>query len=110
MTANYYIIPGIIRSKAISFERVLSIVSYYTGISQQDIIKKCRKREIIFARHLVCYFSRKFTNLALASIGEHFGGQDHTTVLNADRKIKGFLDIKDPQTCEAVETIENLLR
>jgi chromosomal replication initiator protein len=115
MTANYYIIPGIPQApkkevRVITFDVVLNVVSIYTGLSKDEIIKKCRKREIIFARHLVCYFTRKFTNLALSTIGEHFGGQDHTTVLNGDRKIKGYLDIKDPQTCEAVETIENLLR
>jgi chromosomal replication initiator protein len=114
MTANYYIIPGIPQApkkevRVITFDVVLNVVSIYTGLSKDEIIKKCRKRERVFARHLVCYLALKFTQLSLASIGEPFG-QDHTTVIHGNLKIKGYLDIKDPQTCEAVETIENLLR
>lgn len=111
MIANYYIIPGIttVKVKNSTLPRIEWAVCIYTGIDSATIHSSYRKREVVFARHLIMYFCRKKTNLTLYEIGQHFG-YDHTTTLHGCRKIAGFLDIKDFVTCKAVEEIEMLIR
>jgi chromosomal replication initiator protein len=113
MTANYYIIPGITTApsseKHSTLQKVEKAVCIYTGIDADVIYSPYRKREVVFARHLIMYFCRKKTNLTLNEIGMNFG-YDHTTTLHGCRKIAGFLDIKDFVTCKAVEEIEMLIR
>ena len=109
MTANYYIIPGIITNRPRTFDDVLRVVSCYLGISPQELKEKSRKRNLVFARHLIFYFAKNKTQLTLVSIGEPFGF-DHTTVLHGIQKINDYLDVKDEETCKAVVVIESNLR
>ncbi len=37
------------------------------------------------------YLCRELTDLSLPKIGQQFGGRDHTTVINADRKIRKLM-------------------
>jgi len=38
------------------------------------------------------YFTKRLTNLTLESIGTHFGGKDHTTVLYACRIVSDMME------------------
>lgn len=106
MTANYYIIPGL---KKLTFYEVVVAVSKYTGVAGSEILGKNRKRPFAFARSLVVYFAKTKAKLSYANIGWYLGNADHTSALSSYKKVKGFLDIKDPQTCKAVEEIERLI-
>jgi len=67
-----------------------------------QINTKTRKREIVQARQLAMYFSKKHTKSSLATIGLHCGNKDHATVLHAcktvtnlietDKQFKGFVN------------------
>src|SRR5690606_38864284 len=57
--------------------------SDYYGIKLEDLKAKTRKKEIVTARQVAMYFSKEFTNHSLKSIGYHFGGRDHSTVIHA---------------------------
>ena len=48
---------------------------------------KTRKREVVQARQISMYFSKKMTKSSLANIGAHCGGKDHATVLHACRTV-----------------------
>jgi chromosomal replication initiator protein len=106
-TLSYFSIPGMISvSKLSTTDPIFWAVSQYTGISRETIAGKERHRETVFARHLVCYFCRKRTNMSLKNIGLELGGRDHTTIIHAYNTIKGFVEIGDLQTCEAIMDIE----
>jgi chromosomal replication initiator protein len=51
---------------------------------------KTRKREVVQARQISMYFSKKMTKSSLASIGAHCGGKDHATVLHACRTVNNL--------------------
>ncbi|MEJ2628074.1 MAG: helix-turn-helix domain-containing protein, partial [bacterium] len=75
-----------------------------------DLLRgKSRKKEIAFARQVAMYLSKELTNASLKSIGLHFGGRDHTTVIHAIRTIQEKLKQKN-ETGQLCETMDNLKR
>jgi chromosomal replication initiator protein len=64
--------------------------SYY-GLSIEDLRGTARSRVLVTARQIAMYLCRELTDLSLPQIGQQFGGRDHTTVINADRKIRSLM-------------------
>jgi chromosomal replication initiator protein len=67
-------------------------VSEYFGIQLDDLKAKTRKKEIVIARQVAMYFSKEFTNHSLKSIGYHFGGRDHSTVIHAVQTVNDMIE------------------
>ncbi len=67
-------------------------VSEYYGIHADELKAKTRKKEIVIARQLAMYFSKEFTQHSLKSIGYHFGGRDHSTVIHAVQTVNDMID------------------
>jgi chromosomal replication initiator protein len=55
--------------------------------SIDDLCGPTRKRPLVEARQIAMYVMRELTELSYPSIGDEFGGRDHTTVLHAVNKI-----------------------
>ena len=53
---------------------------------------KTRKREIVVARQVSMYLAKEYTNMSLKSIGSHFGGRDHSTVIHAIQSINNLME------------------
>jgi len=60
----------------------------------EDLCGPARKRPLVDARQITMYVMREMTELSYPSIGEQFGGRDHTTVLHAVQKITGLMKEK----------------
>ena len=60
----------------------------------EDLCGPARKRPLVDARQITMYIRRELTELSYPSIGEQFGGRDHTTVLHAVQKITGQMKEK----------------
>ncbi|MFC5624435.1 chromosomal replication initiator protein DnaA [Algoriphagus winogradskyi] len=67
-------------------------VSEYYGIAVDDLKAKTRKKEIVTARQVAMYFCKEFTNHSLKSIGYHFGGRDHSTVIHAVQTVNDIME------------------
>ena len=78
--------------KDISIEEIQRVVCQYFDIPDDLLRGKSRKKEIVFARQLAMYLSKIMTRYSLKSIGLHFGGRDHTTVIHAVRTITSALN------------------
>jgi len=68
------------------------IVCMENRVSQEDLVKKTRKREVVQARQIAMYFAKMYTNASLATIGQEIGGKDHTTVLHACKTVSDLSD------------------
>lgn len=66
--------------------------SDYFGIKLDDLKAKTRKKEIVSARQVAMYFCKEFTNHSLKSIGYHFGGRDHSTVIHAVQTVNDLME------------------
>tara|TARA_B100001778_G_scaffold170843_1_gene140417 strand:- start:211 stop:1365 length:1155 start_codon:yes stop_codon:yes gene_type:complete len=96
---------GHISASEVTVEEIIRKVSTLTKINEPDIVGKSRRAEIVEARQISIYLCRDILGSSLASIGMHFSGRDHTTVLHAckvidekkskDKRIYGIIsDIK----------------
>ena len=66
---------------------VLETACKMFDIPIEDLCGPARKRPLVDARQITMYVMRELTELSYPSIGEQFGGRDHTTVLHAVNKI-----------------------
>jgi chromosomal replication initiator protein len=67
---------------------IMGQTASYFGLSIDDLCGPSRSRVLVTARHIAMYLCRELTDLSLPKIGQQFGGRDHTTVINAYRKIR----------------------
>lgn len=79
-------------SHDISIDYIQKVVCDYFGMSVDQIAKKTRKREIVQARQLAMFFSKKHTKLSLATIGLQCGDKDHATVLHACKTVANLME------------------
>ena len=96
-------------SREISIDYIQKVVSDYFNIPIDMINSKTRKREIVQARQIAMYFSKKFTKSSLATIGIHCGNKDHATVLHACRTVNNLIDT-DKQFQVYVDDIEKKIK
>ena len=78
--------------KKININYIQEIVSKFFNISIEQMKDKARRKEIVIARQVAMYFSKDFTNNSLKSIGFHFGGRDHSTVIHAVQSVNDMID------------------
>ncbi len=72
----------------ISIEEIQRIVCEYFNIPDDLIRAKTRKQEIVNARQIGMYLVKELTNSSLKTIGLHFGGRDHSTVIHSCQTVE----------------------
>lgn len=72
----------------ISIESIQNHVSEICGIDTNKLKEKTRKKEIVEARQVAMYLSKTMTKSSLKTIGLHFGGRDHSTVVHAIESVE----------------------
>lgn len=72
----------------ISIEEIQRIVCEYYDVAEDLIRAKTRKQEIVSARQVAMYLAKELTNSSLKTIGLHFGGRDHSTVIHAYQTVE----------------------
>jgi len=79
-------------AREVSIDYIQKVVSDYFNMPVEIMKSKTRKREIVQARQISMYFSKKLTKSSLASIGMQCGGKDHATVLHACKTVNNLQD------------------
>ncbi|MBM7824441.1 chromosomal replication initiator protein [Arcanobacterium pluranimalium] len=70
---------------------VMAQTAAYFDISLDELKSQTRTRSLTTPRHIAMYLCREMTDLSLPKIAESFDRRDHTTVLNALRKIEKLM-------------------
>ena len=79
-------------SKEITIDSIQKIVCEFFSVPYEKLLHKTRKREIVQARQITMFLAKGFTKNSLKTIGEHFGGRDHTTVIHSCQTVKDLMD------------------
>ena len=77
----------------VGIDYIQKTVAEYFHLKVEDLKDKTRKKEIVIARQVAMYFSKEYTNHSLKSIGYHFGGRDHSTVIHAVQSVNDMIDV-----------------
>ncbi len=82
------------KKRGVSAKKVIEVVSDFYNVTTEDLLKQSRKKEYVNPRQIAMYIIRKELETSLPSIGEFFGGRDHTTVIHAIDKIERVMKEK----------------
>jgi len=72
----------------ISIDNITKTVCSALSVDENKLRDKTRKKEIVLARQLAMFFSKELTKSSLKTIGLHFGGRDHSTVIHSCNSIE----------------------
>lgn len=86
-------------------DKIISAVCDYFNVSYQDITGKKKNKEVVEPRMIAIYLISEILTLPLKSIGEIFGGRDHTTIMHSRDKIT-----EDLKSNKKTQTLVNELR
>jgi chromosomal replication initiator protein len=92
------------RKLNITIETITKTVCDYMNIAENKIRDKTRKKEIVLARQIAMYLSKELTKSSLKTIGLHFGGRDHSTVIHACNSIEDA-KLRDMSVKELVNSL-----
>jgi len=75
----------------LSIDQIQKFVCDYFDIPVDLLRAKTRRHEVVIARQTAMFLAKEFTNSSLKTIGLHFGGRDHSTVIHACQAVEEFL-------------------
>jgi chromosomal replication initiator protein len=88
-------VVGDVRSP-LTIETIQRTVCEYFNLPEDLLRAKTRKQEVVNARQIAMYLAKELTNCSLKTIGLHFGGRDHSTVIHAYQSVEDQMRI-DPK-------------
>ncbi|MBW1710936.1 MAG: chromosomal replication initiator protein DnaA [Deltaproteobacteria bacterium] len=77
--------------KQITVDQILRLTAGFFNVKISDLKSGKKQRAVAAPRQVSMYLSRKLTSLSTIEIGQRIGGRDHSTVIHADKKVKGLL-------------------
>jgi len=83
------------KKRITSAKKIAESVAEFYNISMEDLIKQSRKKEFVKPRQIAMYLIRKELDNSFPSIGDFFGGRDHTTVMHAVEKVENLKTNKE---------------
>ena len=83
------------KKRITSAKKIAEMVAEFYNISGEDLMKQSRKKEYVKPRQVAMYIIRKELDTSFPSIGDFFGGRDHTTVMHAVEKVGNLISSKD---------------
>ncbi len=92
----------------LSIESIQRTVARRFGVEEEALRAKTRKQEIVMARQVAMFLCKELTSHSLKSIGLHFGGRDHSTVIHAIQTILDDMK-RDPTLMKKVEELRRQL-
>lgn len=79
-------------NKEITVEFIQQLVAEHFNVQVDKLHHETRKRNVVIARQLSMYLAKKMTNKSLKTIGENFGGRDHSTVIYSCKAVQDMMD------------------
>lgn len=92
----------------VGIDFIQKTVAEYFGVRVDDLKDKTRKKEIVIARQVAMYFCKDYTQHTLKTIGDYFGGRDHTTVIHAVQTVNDMMDLNAKFKAEVEELKKKL--
>jgi chromosomal replication initiation ATPase DnaA len=96
------------RTRAPSILDIKHAICRRYGVTMGEIDSPQHDAKLVRPRHIAMYLAHRLTLKSLPEIGRGFGGRDHTTILNAKKKI-ARLRAEDRDLAEELAELERSL-
>ena len=95
------------KKPVLTCEAILRQVASYFDVKVSDLKSTKRARAIAYPRQVCMYLCRQHTSSSYPEIGKALGGKDHTTAMNAFKRIKEKMQL--PETRRHIDELERVL-
>ena len=104
------VLRDILRAHAsdVTVEGIQKRVAEHFGVRVSDMCSARRQKVIVRPRHVAMYLAKELTPRSYPEIGRKFGNRDHTTVMNAVRRIDKERRA-DPAFAEEVDMLRRVI-
>ena len=97
------------KTELITIDKIVDCVcKYYPNVTKKDIIGKKKTKEIVEPRQMCVYLVTELLTLPLLSIGQYFGGRDHTTIMYTRDKMADLV-ANDPRYAAQAKDIKDMI-
>ena len=95
-----------LQDKLVNIDNIQKTVAAYFKIRVADLSSKNRNQTVTRPRQMAMYLARELTSHSYPEIGDAFGGRDHSTVINACKRIAQLKEADN----KMAQDYSNLLR
>jgi chromosomal replication initiator protein len=95
-------------NEEVSIEEIIKVVAGKLNVKISDIKAHNKNKNLVFARQIAMFLSRKLTNASFPDIGQKIGNRDHSTVIYATNKILNKIEV-DSKLKNVIRDIEDVL-
>ncbi len=96
------------QSKSISPKSIIEVVSKFYDIEIIELTGKSRKKELVVPRQIAMFLMREEIKTSFPTIGQEFGGRDHTTAIHACNKVSNEVK-RDQRKKQEIESLKQIL-
>jgi len=90
----------------ITIEEIQKLTAEHFRLTVRDLCSKTRTKPIVTARQIAMWLMKKHLDKSLVDIARAFGKRDHTTVMNALKRVDDSLN-KDSEIKKYIEELES---
>jgi len=94
------------KANNVTIETITKNVCEMLGVAENKIRDKTRKKEVVLARQVAMYLSKELTKSSLKTIGLHFGGRDHSTVIHSCTSVERA-KVEDNALRDLIDNLKN---
>ncbi|MFA6551160.1 MAG: chromosomal replication initiator protein DnaA [Patescibacteria group bacterium] len=95
-------------SRSITPKLIIEAVAKFYDVEIIDLTGQSRKKELVTPRQIAMFLMREQINTSFPTIGNEFGGRDHTTAIHACNKVAGEIKVNQRKKQE-LESIKQLI-
>jgi chromosomal replication initiator protein len=95
-------------NEEVSIEEIIKVVAGKLNVKISDIKAHNKNKNLVYARQIAMFLSRKLTNASFPDIGQKIGNRDHSTVIYATNKILNKIEV-DSKLKNIIRDIEDVL-
>ena len=92
-----------------TWDQLCATVCTVLRVDQKTVKSGWRKGDVVLARHLIWYYGVKYKFDSTKFLAQRLRAINHTSVVHANKKIKGLLECGDEIVFDAVKKIDLLL-
>ena len=75
-------------SPVLKIKHLKKVVAECFHLNPKDLSSKTRTKNLVQARHIVCFLAKELTSFSTPEIGRFLGGKNHSSVLYAIKKTR----------------------